>query len=71
MLIRLLADVDAMNYKRGELKAVPDEVGRDLIANSLAAEIKNTYRAINNSAHEALNEARRRDEPKEQTCNAR
>jgi hypothetical protein len=70
MLIRLLADVDSMNYKRGEVKTVPDEVGRNLIANSLAAEIKTAERAINRNAHEALNEARRRDEPKEQTCNA-
>jgi hypothetical protein len=65
MKVRLLENDEVHNLKKGTVKNVDDAVGRELISKGHAILVRETEKAIDQNAHDALNEARFRDEPKE------
>lgn len=58
MIVKLLEDNSLYGLKEGQVMNIPDEIARELISKGIAVK----ERAIDKRAHEALNEAKRRDE---------
>jgi hypothetical protein len=58
MIVKLLADSSLYDLKKGQVLNIPDEIAHELIAKGTAIKEK----AINRQAHDALIDAKVRDE---------
>ncbi len=58
MIVRLLADSSLYELKKGMIINIPDEIAHELISKGTAIK----YNALDRQAHDALLEAKSRDE---------
>jgi hypothetical protein len=65
MIVKLLEDNSLYGLKEGQVMNIPDEIARELISKGKAMK----ENAIDKQAHDALHDAKTRDQAEQQTTN--